>query len=330
PPPSTLMAVISSTFKSSHNKHLRPFDARRDMTAAADLIEFCFGDSMDPDGKRYLSRMRAAAKDKGLSRWTAMANGRTSFPLAGFVWEEGGRLVGNLSMVSFFTPGRRIFMIANISVYPEYRRRGIARALTEAALQKSRQRWAQAVWLQVRDDNPTAANLYASLGFEPRARRTTWNIKPEMLPGETPQGVNVTPRKFRHWSRQRTWLEQNYPKEIRWHLPLKIPALRPGLWGMAHRFFTETYIRQWAIQRDNRLLGVLSWQASRSHADRFWLAARPESEDAALESLLPFIRQEQYLRRPVSLDYPAGRAVEALQSAGFTPESTLLWMEAKL
>ena len=324
------MAVITSTFKSSQNKHLRPFNARRDMNPAADLIEFCFGDSMDPDGKRYLSRMRAAAKDKGLDRWTSMANGHTSFPLTGFVWEEGGRIVGNLSMVSYFTPGRRIYLIANVSVYPEYRRRGIARALTEAALQKSRQRWAQAVWLQVRDDDPAAANLYASLGFKPRARRTTWNVKPEMLLGKSPPGTSVTPRKSRQWSRQRIWLEQNYPEEIRWHLPLKIPALRPGLWGMMHRFFNETYIRQWAVQRGNRLLGVLTWQASHAHTDRLWLAAPPESEAAALESLLPFIRREQYLRRPVSLDYPAGRAVDALQLAGFKPKSTLLWMEAKL
>lgn len=324
------MAVISSIFKSSHNKHLRPFDARRDMNAAADLIEFCFGDSMDPNGKLYLSRMRAAAKDKGLSRWTAMAKGQTSFPLAGFVWEEGGRIVGNLSMVSFFTPGRRIYFFANVSVYPEYRRRGIARALTNAALQKSRQRWAQAVWLQVQDDNLTAVNLYSSLGFEPRARRTTWNVQPKMLQGEAPAGANVTTRKSRHWFKQRTWLEQNYPEEIRWHLSLKIPALRPGLWGMAYYFFNETYIRQWAIQRDNRLLGVLTWQASRYLADRFWLAAPPESENAALESILPFIRREQYLRRPVSLNYPAGRAVESLQKAGFEPKNTLLWMEAKL
>ena len=324
------MAVITATFKSSQKKHLRPFDSRRDMNSAADLIEFCFGDSMDPDGKRYLSRMRAAAKNKGLDRWTSMANGQSSFPLAGFVWEEGGRIVGNLSMVSYFTPVRRIYFIANVSVYPEYRRRGIARALTEAALQKSRQRWTQAVWLQVQDDNSIAANLYASMGFEPRARRTTWNVKPEMLHGEAPAGTSVTPRKSRHWSRQRNWLEQNYPQEIRWHLPLKIPALRPGPWGMMHRFFTETYIRQWAVQRGSRLLGVLTWQASRSHADRLWLAASPESEDAALESLLPFISREQYLRRPVSLDYPAGRAVDALQTAGFEPKSTLLWMEAKL
>lgn len=324
------MAVISATFKSSQNKHLRPFDARRDMNAAADLIEFCFGGSMDPDGKRYLSRMRAAAKNKGIDRWTSMANGQSSFPLAGFVWEEGGRIVGNLSMVSYFTPVRRVYLIANVSVYPEYRRRGIARALTNAALQKSRQRWAQAVWLQVQDDNPTAANLYASLGFEPRVRRTTWNVKPKMMQGEAPAGANVTSRKSRHWPRQRTWLEQNYPQEVRWNLSLKIPALRPGLWGMAHRFFNETYIRQWAVQRGNRLLGALTWQASRSHADRLWLAAPPESEDAALKSLLPFIRREQYLHRSVSLNYPAGRAVESLQAAGFESKNTLLWMEAKL
>jgi ribosomal protein S18 acetylase RimI-like enzyme len=323
------MAVITSTFSTYKPKQLRPFDPRHDLKAVADLIEHCFANTLDPDGKRYLRQMRAAAQRKGVNWWTALAASTNTLPLAGFVWEEAGEVVGNLSLVPFLYHGRRIYLIANVAVYPEHRRRGIARALTSAALEKSHQRRVSATWLQVRHDNQAAIDLYTKLGFVPQARRTTWVVTPESLRGDPFPGMRVTFRRSRYWSQQQSWLDQNYPPRLRWHLTLKMTAVKPGIWGSIYSFFKEINVQHWALERDQDLLGILTWQGSSGFADYLWLAAPPEHEEMVLGTLLPFIRCERRLRRPVSLDYPENRAVEALSSAGFEPKSTLIWMEAK-
>ncbi len=63
-------------------------------------------------------------------------------------------------------PEKNIYLIANVAVRPEYRKRGIGRALTLAAMQHAKLHHADETWLHVRDDNPGAIGLYRSLGFE--------------------------------------------------------------------------------------------------------------------------------------------------------------------
>ena len=323
------MAAITSTTSPTLPHHLRPFDPRRDLNAVADLIEACFNTTLDPDGRRYLRSMRAAARKKGLNRWTAMASGNVSLPLAGFVWDEDGRVVGNLSLIPFFSQGRQIYLIANVAVYAEYRRRGIARTLTEAALEKSRQRRVNDLWLHVRDDNDAALGLYTSMGFESQVQRTTWNINPGLLMDGATPGVRVTPRTSRHWKHQQLWLNQNYPLNLRWHFPLRIGAFQPGIFGFLHRFFNEVNIRHWAVKQGKDLLGLMSWQSSRGYADRLWLAAPPEQDDVVVLAVMDFLRGGGRVKRPLTLDYPAGRAVDALRAAGFQPQHTLIWMKSK-
>ena len=323
------MAAIPTTLLTSKHKNLRPFDTRRDLMSAADLIELCFAESLSVDGRRYLQKMRAAAKAQASSHFAALTATRASLPLAGFVWEEDDQLVGNLSLIPFFYRGRRINLIANVSVHPDYRRRGIAKALTHEALDKSRRRRIPEVWLQVREDNPGACELYAGMGFMAQGRRSTWNVNPKCLRGKIPPESRVTIRSARHWDQQTKWLLENYPVSMRWHFPLNLQAMRPGLLGLAYRFFSEVRVLQWAARERDLLLGVLTWQASHAHADYLWLAAAPETEDVTIRTIMPFIKGESLLRRPLSLDYPAGRAEAALHDVGFEFQHTLIWMKVK-
>ena len=329
------MAAITAS--QSHHSQIRPFDVRRDLTGVADLIETCFSQTLDVDGRRYLGQMREAARGKGFNRWVSLAASSSTLPLAGFVWVEAGKVVGNLSMVPFFSQGRRIYLIANVAVYPEYRRRGIAKALTEAALKKSRQRQVQATWLQVRDDNTAAIELYQKMGFTPRARRTTWNANPEFPrrtfsavgSSELPRFTRVAYRRARYWPAQKNWLGLNYPPTLRWHFSLKLQAMKPGLWGWLNKIFTETDVRHWAVERENELLGVITWQASGGQYDRLWLAAPPENEAETLRAVIPYMVSQGRMIKPFSLDYPVDRARETLLSLGFKPKQTLIWMESK-
>jgi ribosomal protein S18 acetylase RimI-like enzyme len=320
---------------------LRAFDARRDLARVADLIERCFADTLDPDGQRYLQQMRSAARNRAYLRLTRLAAECGGLPQTGFVWEEQGEIVGNLTLIPFANRKQKYYLIANVAVHPEQRRRGIARQLTKKALDYARQRGAQATWLHVRTENTAAYQLYQSLGFGQQAERTTWvcnpseSFDPLLELGVTaratiPAGVKITPRHGSDWRIQRAWLEQIYPAVINWHLTLDVQALQPGWWGMLYRLWNDLQVRQWAAWRGERLLGFLAWQAMPHYADSLWLAARPNQDDEALSALLVHARRSLSPRRALTLDYPAGHAAGVFEAAGFRPLHTLVWMSQAL
>jgi len=68
--------------------------------------------------------------------------------------------------------------IANIAVSPDQRGRGVGRALLDAALGEAAARGIAAVFLEVRDSNQRARELYASRGFEEVGRRRRYYRRP--------------------------------------------------------------------------------------------------------------------------------------------------------
>ena len=68
---------------------------------------------------------------------TASAIESASMPLTGYVWVEGERIVGNVSLIVFHHQRHKLNMVANVAVHPDFRHRGIARALTERADEKA-------------------------------------------------------------------------------------------------------------------------------------------------------------------------------------------------
>ncbi len=319
------MAVVSQISETAQESQLRPLNPRRDLCAVADLIELCFAETLDGDGKRYLQRMRQVAR-KG-NNWFNSAAFQMSVTTEGFIWEENSQIIGNISLIPFANFGAPIYLIANVAVHPDARRRGIARALTDAALEWIQKRRVRSVWLQVRDDNLPAVNLYESAGFIERARRTTWTVQPGKLEGVTLSGARIVSQKPRHWKLQRQWLRQNYPDDLFWYWPLRLGAFRPGLLTQMINFFTETRLRHWGVEKDGELFGLLSWRATTAYADQLWLATPPENEDVVLRAALPFIYWKERSRRPLSFDLPVGRAADTLQQFGFISSHTLVWME---
>jgi len=321
------MTIITFAYEASQHPHLRRFDIRKDLKAVADLIELCFADSLDADGRRYVRQMRTAARHTRLLQWTAGMAEQGATPFAGFVWEQEGQIVGNASHILMTARGKKVYLIANVAVHPDYRRRGIARALTEAALDYCQKSQATATWLHVREDNPAAFQLYQSMGFTPRTKRTSWQMigKPD-IPTPSPF-LSVGPRRREHWAKQLHWLNQLHPPELDWYLTLNVNYLRPGLRGFIYRIFTSSSIRQWAVTYQGQLWGVVSWHRSLAYTDRLWLAVDQEHESEAILGLIPRVRQYLPAYRPINLEYPSGRAAEAFEKVGFSPHQTLIWME---
>jgi ribosomal-protein-alanine N-acetyltransferase len=69
--------------------------------------------------------------------------------------------------------------VLNLAVAPEYRRRGIAGALLEAALAAFRRRRVDEVFLEVRESNLSAQALYLSRGFRPVGQRAAYYRNPK-------------------------------------------------------------------------------------------------------------------------------------------------------
>jgi GNAT superfamily N-acetyltransferase len=310
--------------------HLRPLNVRQDLSAVADLIELCFAHQMDADGRDYIRHLRQASQDFHYLKWMPGAAERVSIPLHGYIWEEDGKLVGNLTLIPFFWHAKWLYLIANVAVHPDYRQRGIARYLTQRALDHIRDHGADAAWLQVRDDNPIAYNLYLSLGFIERARRTTWeSIDPVTGLPDIPDGVQIVPRNDRDWNKQATWLQELYPPEVAWNLPFDHNRYSPSLLRRMFRMFSSDLIKQWGVRNANETIGFATWEPSRGYADPVWLATTPQWQDVSLRSLLPYVRKSIFTSHSLIINYPAGQAEDAFYVSGFTPRNTLIWMESR-
>jgi ribosomal protein S18 acetylase RimI-like enzyme len=318
------MTAQAVALPATHAAHLRPFDPRRDLLAVADLVELCFRDTLDADGRLYIQQLRYSARAGSITAFER----RRSERMSGYVWTEEGRVVGNLSLIPHQRGSRRVHLIANVAVHPDYRRRGIAQALTRAALADNGIRRSDEVWLQVDERNAAAIHLYNDMGFEDVLRRRSWRGR---AAGATPaHPVDILIRKSRDgdWRQQRAWLGRLYPDTVTWNLPLELELLLPGWRGTFNRFFGDRRVRQWAALRDHQLLGVLSWQSSVLSNDRLWLAAPEDADPAGTSALLRHVRAQAPLDRSMALNLPAGFMENALLDSGFQSRRTLIWMQA--
>ena len=68
--------------------------------------------------------------------------------------------------------------VTNVAVLPEYRRRGIGRALLCAAIDGARARGCAFLTLEVRPSNTGAIRMYESLGFSVMGRRKSFYRSP--------------------------------------------------------------------------------------------------------------------------------------------------------
>ena len=96
----------------------------------------------------------------GAARWRVADYLEQDFRVA----IEGNRVVGFLVARTLAADEREIL---NLAVAPDFRRKGVARALLDNAFQGFR----GAVFLEVRESNEVAQEFYKSLGFKEVSKR---------------------------------------------------------------------------------------------------------------------------------------------------------------
>jgi ribosomal protein S18 acetylase RimI-like enzyme len=153
--------VAHATSDSSPARGLRPINSMRDLVGITTLVERAFADDMDASGRAHMREMRWMGTLFGWMDWLA-SPGQGLMP--GYVWLEDGHIVGNVTVRKLSTFGHG-WMIGNVAVAPEWRGRGIARQMMEAAIELVRHNHGEWIALQVRSDNDIACQLYRTLGF---------------------------------------------------------------------------------------------------------------------------------------------------------------------
>jgi ribosomal protein S18 acetylase RimI-like enzyme len=306
---------------------MRPVDTRRDISHVANLIETCFSQHMDEEGQEYLRHLRAAVRDSGMIHHVQGAGEMINYPLHGYVWVEDSKIVGNLTLMPYRWQGEWIYMIVNVAVHPDYRRRGIARQLTERALEHIHGRHVKRVCLHVRADNPQAINLYQSLGFDEITRRSTWISGGEVSATPPVKKLKVRPTHRPDWPLQSEWLKNAYPDEVAWNLGFHVARFNPGIVNSLVRFLAGDMLRQWSATLDGSLAGTASLEPTRQLSDTVWLAISPDFADQPVRALLQNILNTASQQRKYSVNLPEGYFTQAMTDSGLTLQNTLIWME---
>ncbi len=88
---------------------------------------------------------------------------------------EDGAVLGTLDGYALRRPHARRpeFLLYEIDVVAEHRRRGIGRALIDAFADEARRRDAENIWVLTHRSNDAAAALYRACGFAPGRARAT-------------------------------------------------------------------------------------------------------------------------------------------------------------
>jgi ribosomal protein S18 acetylase RimI-like enzyme len=305
----------------------RPFDLGRDLEGVARLLEVAFAEEARRPGPPVQEELRNLRGLAPFLRFASLFSAEIEDAFAGYVWEVNGQIVGNVT-VGTYQGDRRCWIIGNVGVLPAYRRQGIARRLTEAAIARARARGAEIVLLDVRADNRAAYTLYQDLGF--RFLRATLEMRqtrtePAFAP--PPPGLTLRPLGPRDTYPLRRLQETATPADVLRFFPVRtrplfgalvanlLPAALPPLRGQTHFWL--------GAEREGILVGagqVVPQGASRLL--RLVTASnnpRAGVELALVAALLATIRPNRNRTVLAEVDRDRPAAVEAFTRLGFEP-----------
>lgn len=255
-----MAASALSTREQAIPTRLRRVRLRQDLGAIADLIEIAFGPTMDAGGRSAVREMRALSRAGPLLWLLAVLDRNIRAMSRGYVWIEEGRLVGN---VSIYDAGYdNIWVIANVAVHPDFRRRGIATDLMDATLDLAEQHSVGAVMLQVEADNFGARTLYEQLGFRDMRTFTTWRRRFYLdRPQPLPDMPRITLRGGREWKAEYELAQLLRPDRrggMGWLRPTRPSTFRKSLLGHLFSGLSFRHHQRWVIRDHHQVVATMT------------------------------------------------------------------------
>ena len=292
---------------------VRPVNLRTDLRPLADLIELAFADSMDSSGRSALREMRyLSSLGYGLKLF-ARLNELTLGISLGFVYVLGGRLVGNVSIYPASYPAGfgETWILANVSVHPECRRRGIAAELLEASLEMIRRRGAARVILQVNFQNEAALRLYERKGFIYERAWQIWRRSGFLrAPASASRELRVVRWRRSDWQAEYALAQAARPNErggLGWLKPVHRAAFDQSVWRRLRNLVALSSLEKMVIHdQDSSTILASCWaESAMSFGNiRAWLFADPTIDRRPYaEALLNWL-VARYDRSTIVFEHP--------------------------
>ena len=308
----------------------RPINMNKDLPQVMKLLELSFGHKLVGSEQRLFNNQVGLSQPAFIWR----LNPATSKLALGYVWEEDGRIVGNATLLPTRTAGR--YLVVNVAVHPDYRRRHIARQLMDALLMLTQARRGREILLQVVQDNTAAINLYRSMDFDIVGSITSWQCSPSRLREPDLTAADIDIPLIRELARDEWQLAYqldvtSLQPDLNWPEPLPPNAYKPGLWRRLDNFLngrrTEVWVTRDETDQLSGLAGIWSeWNRPHQVTLRIHPAQRGRWERPLLAKI---IRRLRHLpRRNIRLDHPDDDepVKQLLREANFKPRRTLTHM----
>ncbi len=311
----------------------RPVNLSTDVPQLVQLLQTVFGESLDGEDRHYLSEIAGHAPYVPSALWRFNPSAARLSP--GYVWEENGRIVGNVTLLPSRVYGR--FLVANVAVHPDYRRRGIARQLMLATEEGVRARNGWVILLQVVKENHAAIGLYRSLDYQVIGHMTSWyssNSRLRRLDNMANPPV-IRQLAGNQWREAFELDRSALPPDLNWPEPLTPDTYRLGLWQRIDNFLNGRQMENWITKDANQqLTGLASIRTEWGKPHQLSLRVRPDWAGQLERPLLAkLLRRLTYLsRRNVRMEHRGDDETTnaLLREANFTPRRTLTHMRLEL
>jgi ribosomal protein S18 acetylase RimI-like enzyme len=328
------MAVFASARAELTHEGVTAFNAHLHLCQVAELVSSVFADEFAA-GRRGVLREAQMGSQLWPFLGSLMGTALFSNFVAGYVWVEGGRVIGNVTLQRADFSGIR-WRICNVAVAPEQRGRGIACELMKATLREIARRGGNWAVLQVRTDNAAARHLYERLGFTNVCQDGLWKlpITPADSPAVDPD-IALRPLGVLTWRARLELAHAARSPLAHWADAIHAADYQIGLLrflGEALGRLTGLYrVERWGVWDGERLIAAVETRASiTAAAHRMRFAVRPEAR-GHLESALVAQGLHSLAKASVravlvehSGDHVEG--VAALEAAGFRAQRVLLTM----
>jgi ribosomal protein S18 acetylase RimI-like enzyme len=313
----------------AEKRGLRPVRLRTDLGAIADLVELCFKDDLDASGRAALREMRTLSRT-GPLLWLLAGLSRMIKGLAsGFVWVENNVSIYRADVT------QPTWVIANVAVHPDYRRRGIARELMAASLDRLRGYGAPWVDLQVKRDNAAARTLYEGLGFYERTTWITWRRPAQNAPPPV-DADQIKPARGGAWRAMYELARVARPVGLEWLRPVTPGAFKIGVMQRLGHLLAGSRCERYIVPDagDQARAALLVKASAGRRADQLVMITHPAWRGSLERALLVFglrrLRALGQQRAVVVQHFDQPAANEALASLGFQRRDTLVHMRYNL
>ena len=313
----------------------RPFTMPKDIdsmlevwTVAAKYPDHPEWDMQDEEQESALDMLRTVKKLWPLFRVLLLISPSMKDMMLGYVWEEDGKRIGTANI------GRRgkgdTWMVSNVAVLPDHRRKGIARKLVEACLQLGRERGAKKIILDVIDGNLPAQQLYERLGFVNYTTSVTLEFEPTASLTEQawPTGYTISPYAGSDWQPRYQLAQRTTPPVVQEYEPItesvyRVPAAARILMPLMARL-TGTVTRRYKVLAANGqivAIGRYDVRPKKGGFNHFFVSLDPAYSEVALPLITRLLREMLEISpgRKIEIESSSWqtRTIEVLQTLGF-------------